>query len=94
LELFVKAGLTPAEALKTATINPVIFLGRENDFGAIDQGRLADLVLLDANPLADIAAIRRIHAVLFNGKLYSRTELDTMLADVAKRAAGARLKRH
>jgi imidazolonepropionase-like amidohydrolase len=80
--------------LKTATINPVIFLGRENDFGAIDQGRLADLVLLDANPLADIAAIRRIHAVLFNGKLYSRTELDTMLADVAKRAAGARLKRH
>jgi Amidohydrolase family len=92
LEMFVKAGLTPVEALKTATINPAIFLGRESDFGSIDQGRLADLVLLEANPLQDIGSLRRIHAVIFNGKPYSRTDLDAMLTDVTTRAAAARAK--
>lgn len=57
LELLVEAGLTPLEALQTATRNPCVFLEQEEDLGVIEPGKIADLVLLDADPLADI----RIH---------------------------------
>ena len=50
LELLVKAGLSPMAALQTATINPAIFLGKQKDMGTIEKGKIADLVLLDANP--------------------------------------------
>lgn len=82
LGLLVQAGLSPLEALQAATLNPARFLGREKDFGTIENGKVADLVLLDANPLDDIANTRRINAVIYGGKVYPRVALDEMLAKV------------
>lgn len=81
LELFVQAGFTPLEALQSATINPARFLGRDQDggFGAIEPGRLADLVILEADPLDDITNTQRITAVIANGRLFERAELDRLL---------------
>ena len=88
LERFVDAGFTPMEALQTATLNPAIFLDRTNDFGTVETGRVADLVLLDADPTADIRNTRRIAAVVANGRLLSRADLDRILAGVEAYAAG------
>jgi len=82
LVLLVQAGLTPLEALQTATLNPARFLRRERDFGSVASGKSADLVLLDANPLDDIGNTRKIAAVVYRGNLYSRASLDAMLAKV------------
>jgi imidazolonepropionase-like amidohydrolase len=81
LELLVQAGLTPTEALQTATRNPAIYLEQVKDFGTIEPGKIADLVLLDADPTADIANTRAIAAVIFNGKLLESEELQKMLVD-------------
>lgn len=86
LELFVKAGLTPMEALQTATLNPAKFLGRTQDLGTIEPGKLADLVLLDASPLDDIRNTQKISAVFLGGRYFSRTDLDGIL-DRAKAVA-------
>ena len=86
LEYFVEAGFTPAESLRTATLNPAIFLGEQEDRGTVAQGKIADLVLLDANPLEDIHNIRRISAVILNGRLFDRAELDKMLNQIAEYA--------
>src|SRR5262249_6488016 len=69
MELLVKAGLTPREALMAATRNPVEFLGRLDSAGTVEVGKRADLVLLDADPLADIRYTRKIAAVVVRGKL-------------------------
>ncbi len=82
LALLVQAGLTPLEALQTATINPAKFFGKEKVLGTIEKGKLADLVLLDANPLEDIDNTRKINAVVLNGHLLDRAALDKLLADV------------
>jgi hypothetical protein len=82
LERFVDAGFTPLQALQTATLNPAIYLGRRDDFGAVEAGRLADLVLLDADPVSDIRHTRRIAAVIQGGRLLTRSDLDRMLAQV------------
>lgn len=87
LQRFVAAGFTPMEALQTATINPAKFLGKQDDFGTVEKGKIADLVLLDANPLYDIANTQKISAVLSNGRYYSRTQLDRILVDVEAYAA-------
>jgi len=87
LALLVQAGLTPSEALQTATINPARFLGEENDFGAVEKGRIADLVLLDANPLEDIANTKKIQAVVFNGRYFPKPRLEEMLAKLETLAA-------
>lgn len=79
LQLFVKAGLTPMEALQTATLNPAKFLGRTRDLGTVETGKLADLVLLDANPLDDIRNTQKISAVFLRGHYYSRADLDGIL---------------
>jgi imidazolonepropionase-like amidohydrolase len=71
LELLVKAGLTPVQALQCATLRPAEYLGMMDRLGSIAAGKLADLVLLDADPLASIANTRRIAAVILNGKLQS-----------------------
>ncbi|MEK6375275.1 MAG: amidohydrolase family protein [Acidobacteriota bacterium] len=81
LALLVESGLTPLEALQTATINPAKVLGRTADLGTIEPGKLADLVLLSANPLADIHNTQRIAAVVANGKLLGRAELDALLRE-------------
>jgi imidazolonepropionase-like amidohydrolase len=75
LEKLVLSGLTPYQALQTATINPAKFLNIENISGTIENGKFADLVLLDANPLENISNIRKIKAVVVNGKLFTDLEL-------------------
>ena len=82
LERFVAAGFTPLEALRTATLDPARFLGRTADFGAVEKGKIADLVLLDANPLEDVSRTRRIAGVVANGRYLTRADLDRMLAEV------------
>src|ERR1700677_4661652 len=86
LALFVQAGLTPLQALQTATLNPAKFMNRLADLGTVERGKLADLVLLDANPLDDIANTQRIRAVVLAGRYLDRTELDRMLKGVEKAA--------
>jgi len=80
LELLVKAGLTSAQALRTATINPAKFLDAEDSFGNVQVGKLADLVLLDANPLDDIRNTRRIDGVFLGGEWSSKKKLDSLVA--------------
>jgi len=79
---FVEAGFTPMESLQTATSLPAKFLEQEKSFGSIEPGKIADLVLLTANPLRDIHNTRKISAVIANGRLFVRKDLDAMLAGV------------
>jgi len=81
LALLVIAGLTPVEALRSATLNPAKFFGLDQTLGTIEQGKIADLVLLDANPLLDIRNTQRINAVVSNGRLFDRKALDKLLAE-------------
>lgn len=83
----VKAGLSPAEALRAATLTSAQYFERTADFGTVQPGRFADLVLLDANPMADIANTLRIRAVIQGGRSFERTALDSMLARVERAAA-------
>ena len=82
LALQVRAGFTPMQALQSATRDAAEYLGRLDSVGTIEKGKAADLVLLDANPLAEIGNTRKINAVVLGGKLISKQELDKMLADV------------
>jgi imidazolonepropionase-like amidohydrolase len=86
LALMVAAGMSPQAALQTATINPARYLGREATLGTIAAGKTADLVMLDGNPLQDIANVRRIRAVVTAGRFLDRAALDRLLAQ-AKAAA-------
>jgi amidohydrolase family protein len=85
--LLVQAGLTPGEALKAATYNPAKFLGMLDRLGTVEKGKLADLVLLDANPLKDIHNTQKIRAVVLNGRYLDRAVLDKMLAEAATNAS-------
>jgi hypothetical protein len=86
LALFVEAGLTPMEALQTATVNPARWLGVEKTLGTVEKGKIADLVLLDANPLDDIHNTQQINAVVVNGRLIPKSELQVMLANIEAQA--------
>ncbi len=85
LSMFVKAGLTPAEALKTATSNPAKFLQLEEDFGSIEEGKIANLVLLEKNPLEDIENLRAIHAVIKRGELFDNSRRMEILRNIEKK---------
>jgi imidazolonepropionase-like amidohydrolase len=87
LEALVKLGLTPAEALRTATVNPAKWRGESASEGTIEKGKRADLLLLRSNPLNHIGSTREIEAVFLNGEHYPRTKLDAMLRIAADRAA-------
>jgi imidazolonepropionase-like amidohydrolase len=84
----VAAGLSPAEALGAGTWRAAEFLGRTADFGAVARGKVADLVLLDADPLTDITNTRRIRAVMLGGHYLDRAALDALLAGAERAAAG------
>ena len=86
LAILVEAGLSPMEALQAATLNPARFFGQEKDFGTVAHGKIADLVLLDANPLDDIRNTTKINSVVVNGRLLDRTALDQLLTQVQARA--------
>jgi imidazolonepropionase-like amidohydrolase len=75
LVILVEDGLKVEDALRTATINAAKMLKREKEQGALETGKLADLVILDADPLADIRNIRRIHRVLKAGVVYDPAKL-------------------
>jgi len=80
LGLLVQAGLSPEAALAAATVSPARYFGATDSLGTIAVGKLADLVLLDADPLVDIRHTRRIRAVVLNGRLLERTDLIRLLA--------------
>jgi imidazolonepropionase-like amidohydrolase len=90
LALLVKAGLTPMQALQTATLNPAKFLGKTAEMGTVEKDKLADLVLLNANPLDDIENTRVIAAVVLAGRYFSRSQLDEMLHGVEVAAAASK----
>jgi imidazolonepropionase-like amidohydrolase len=76
------AGLTPLQALQTATLNPAEYLGLSNLHGTVERGKAADLVLLDANPLENISNTQRINSVVLDGRYLPGEELQKILADV------------
>jgi imidazolonepropionase-like amidohydrolase len=82
LQRFVAAGFTPLEALQTATVNPAEFFGMQDQLGTIEKGKLADLVLLDANPFDDIRNTQKVGGVLLNGRFFSRADLQKLLQQV------------
>lgn len=86
LELLVRAGLSPLEALRAATLNPARFLGAADSLGTVAPRKLADLVLLDANPLADIRNTEKIRAVVTDGRYLDRARLDALLVEAARAA--------
>jgi imidazolonepropionase-like amidohydrolase len=82
LELLVKAGLTPLDALQTATRNPAKYCDRLKDFGTVEVGKIADFVLLDADPLKDIKNTRKIAAVMVGGTLLPKDKLQKIFVDI------------
>jgi hypothetical protein len=87
LQRFVAAGFTPLAALQTATLNPAKFLHKTNDFGTVAPGRVADLVLLSANPLKNIANTRSIVGVVADGRYLSQADLAQLQTKLKQRAA-------
>lgn len=79
LAVLVQAGLTPLEAIESATLNPAEYFDLQNELGLIKEGFIADLLLLEANPLDDIKNTKTINSIVKNGKLYGRADLDQML---------------
>jgi imidazolonepropionase-like amidohydrolase len=76
LEMLVRAGLDPVEALRAATVVPAEFFGLEGEMGTVEAGKVADLVLLGGNPLDDISNTRSVEAVVLEGVLLDRERLD------------------
>lgn len=89
LAIYVAVGLTPAEALAYATREPARFLGQETDWGTIETGKRANLLLLNGNPLADIAATRRIAGVMLDGRWLPADQLAEMTRQVERIAAAS-----
>ncbi|MGP1358457.1 amidohydrolase family protein, partial [Roseicyclus sp.] len=87
LDLYVEIGLTPREALFTATVAPPRFFGLPDQDGRIAEGRRADLVLLDADPLEDLATLRRPRVVIIGGRVLDREALDALEAELLRRGA-------
>ena len=88
LKTFVEAGLTPYQALQAATVNPATFLNAQSEWGTIERGKRADLVLLSANPLENIGNTTRIEGVSVGGKWTSRAELDEMVELAIQKIGG------
>jgi imidazolonepropionase-like amidohydrolase len=85
LVAIVAAGLTPYEALRTGTANPAVFFDETDEFGTIREGLAADLILVAANPLEDVAALARPDGVMVRGRWLDRAALDAGLAEIAAR---------
>ncbi|MBT8183953.1 MAG: amidohydrolase family protein [Eudoraea sp.] len=83
----VRAGLTPVEILRSGTINPARFFGLEDQFGAIEVGMDADIVLVNANPIEDISALKDLIGVMVRGQWISKEDIDKKLIEIAENAA-------
>ncbi|MEE9245554.1 MAG: amidohydrolase family protein, partial [Gemmatimonadota bacterium] len=81
LGLFVQAGLTPYQALRGATHDAAEFLGEQDEFGTVAEGLRADVILLNGNPLADIANLKRRSGVMLRGSWFSQPELERRLEE-------------
>jgi hypothetical protein len=92
LALLVESGLTPLAALQSATVRPAEFLGRTEEVGLIAPGKRADLVLLSADPLADIHNSTQIQAVWLQGKYFDRAALDRLLEAAKHRSGKSKLR--
>lgn len=86
----VRAGLAPMDALRSATIDAARFSGRAREYGSIEAGKVADMILLDANPLTDIRNTGNIAGLFFNGQYLNRAALDQLLAFAEDQAGGLR----
>jgi hypothetical protein len=86
LSLMVKGGMPKLDALRSATINPALFMNKNSDFGSIEVGKLASLVLLNKNPLENIENTKTIETVIVRGKVYGRKALDLMLEQAKSNA--------
>jgi imidazolonepropionase-like amidohydrolase len=87
LQRFVAAGFTPLEALQTATLNPAKYYNKLSDYGSVQKGKIADLVLLRANPLDDIANTRAISGVVADGHYMSQADIDRLREKLRQLAA-------
>jgi imidazolonepropionase-like amidohydrolase len=85
LEYLVASGLTPYQAIQTGTINVARYLGKEKESGTVAVGKMADLILVNANPLQSVSNTRKIEGVVLNGKWMDRKVLDAQLAKLAKK---------
>lgn len=88
LRVYVDIGLTPYEALRTATVAPAQFFNATDRFGTVREGLVADLILVQRNPLEDISALRELRGVMMRGRWLPREKLDELLEQVAARARG------
>lgn len=88
--MLVSIGMSPAEALRSATLGPAQFLGREHDLGSIEVGKQADLLLLERNPLEDITNSQSIAGVMVRGWFFNRNDLDELLAQARAFVAAER----
>jgi hypothetical protein len=84
LELLTESGLTPYETMRTATVVPAAFLRKAGEFGTVEIGKRADLLLTDGNPLEDLTRLRRPVGVMVRGSWFTREELEQMLAQLAR----------
>lgn len=79
LKILNDAGFSPLQALQTATLNPAIFLDRLDEYGTIDSGKIASILILNSNPLNNIENTKAIEAVFLKGKYFSKTDIDSLL---------------
>jgi imidazolonepropionase-like amidohydrolase len=88
MQAMVKAGLTPFQALQSGTLNAALYFNAEDEFGTVRVGRRADLILLDENPLNDVANVGRRAGVMLRGRWMPETEIQKMLGEIAKEVTG------
>ena len=87
LQLLVKTGCSPFEALQSATFNAAIYLAKDDKYGVVEPGHVADLVLLNGNPLEDIANTQNIAGVILEGQYFPRAELDRLASGLEQTEA-------
>ena len=90
LGLLVQAGLTPLAALRAATVEPARYFSATDSLGSVAAGKVADLLVLDADPTVEIRNARRIHVVLADGRVYDSAARSAMIDGVKQAARGAK----
>jgi imidazolonepropionase-like amidohydrolase len=90
LELLVQGGLTPLAALRAATLEPARYLAATDSLGSVAAGKVADLIVLDADPTVDIKNTRRIHIVIANGRVHDVAARTALIDEVKRAARGGR----